>query len=291
MEAALRFDAPTGRTTDRQRLWLYRLAAPIPPLSVLLVAAHPDDEVIGAGGRLPHLRHRLLIVHLTDGAPPDLVDARRVGFASAPEYASARRRELHEALALAGIGTESTLSLGVPDTRAAFALPLLTRALATLIEAMEPDIVLTHPFEGGHPDHDATAYAVQRSVALARRRGQAPAIVEFTSYHAGACGIEPGVFLAGPRPVPEITVPLGAREQALKASMLGCFASQAETLQFFPVREERFRIAPVYNFTVRPHEGQLWYERFPWGIPWAEWERVVGEADAALAFTPGGLCG
>ncbi len=291
MDTALQFDGPAGRIRDPQALWLQRLAAPIPPLSALLVAAHPDDEVVGAGARLAHLRNRVLIVHVTDGDPPDLEDARRTGSVSASAYAAIQRRELHAALALAGLGPESTLSLGVPGGRAPYSLLLLARALATLIEAVEPDVLLTHPFEGGHPDHDATAYAVHRAVALARRRGPAPSIVEFTSYHAGSGGIEPGVFLPGPRPLPEIAVALGARDRALKAAMLDCFASQSATLQGSHVDEERFRIAPPYEFTARPHGGLLWYERVPWGVPWATWARAVEEADAQLTTAPGGLCG
>jgi len=287
MGTALQFDAPAGQARDTtQWLWLQRLAAPTPPLSALIVAAHPGDEVIGAGARLAHLRNRVLIVHVTDGAPGDLENA---GFAPTPEDADARRRELHAALGLAGIGTESTLSLGVPDTRAAFTLVLLVRALATLVAAMQPDIVLTHPFEGGHPDHDATAYAVQRAMKAARRLGAAPVLVEFTSYHAGAGGLEPG-FLPTPRPVPAITVPLDRRERALKDAMLGCFASGAETPQAFGGDEERFRIAPAYDFRARPHDGRLWYEA-RWGVPWPTWSRLVEEADVAIASEPENRCG
>ena len=56
---------------------------------VALVVAHPDDETIGLGSRL-HLFDRLLLVHLTDGAPADMGDARRAGFATREAYAAAR---------------------------------------------------------------------------------------------------------------------------------------------------------------------------------------------------------
>jgi hypothetical protein len=38
---------------------------------VLLVAAHPDDEVMGAGAQLPHLSG-IRIIHVTDDAPRNL---------------------------------------------------------------------------------------------------------------------------------------------------------------------------------------------------------------------------
>jgi N-acetylglucosamine malate deacetylase 2 len=45
---------------------------------VAVVVAHPDDETIGCGAilrRLPLVR----LVHVTDGAPRDMIDAVRLG--------------------------------------------------------------------------------------------------------------------------------------------------------------------------------------------------------------------
>src|ERR1043166_7357421 len=64
--------------------------------SVVVVAAHPDDESVGAGGRLNRLRGALF-VYLTDGSPRDTSDARRAGYDSREAYAAARREELHNA--------------------------------------------------------------------------------------------------------------------------------------------------------------------------------------------------
>src|SRR3954466_10614255 len=67
---------------------------------LLLVVAHPDDDILGAGAllaRLPWTR----IVYVTDGAPRDGRDARGHGFAGPEDYAAARRREALAALALA----------------------------------------------------------------------------------------------------------------------------------------------------------------------------------------------
>src|SRR5690242_9330196 len=64
---------------------------------VAVVVAHPDDETLGLGARLARLRDFKLI-HLTDGAPRDMRDARREGFSDRDEYAAARARELDRAL-------------------------------------------------------------------------------------------------------------------------------------------------------------------------------------------------
>ena len=71
---------------------------------VLLVAAHPDDETVGVGAQL-HRCDDLILLHLTDGAPRNLADARRHGFDDAPSYGAARARELHlYAIGLAAVG-------------------------------------------------------------------------------------------------------------------------------------------------------------------------------------------
>src|SRR4051794_27260939 len=71
---------------------------------ILLIAPHPDDEVIGAGTRLPYWRDNIIIAHVTDGSPPNLIDASEDGFSTCQEYARHRRLELSRALKLAGIG-------------------------------------------------------------------------------------------------------------------------------------------------------------------------------------------
>jgi LmbE family N-acetylglucosaminyl deacetylase len=226
----------------------------------LVVVAHPDDETVGAGSRLPRLREALF-VYVTDGAPQDGRDAARHRL-SVDGYRDLRRRERAQALALCGIDGERVLELGCPDQQAARRLPELARRLAGLFAANRPHAVLTHPYEGGHPDHDATAFAVQAAAALLRRDGApAPGLVEMSSYHQGPQGLRAGEFLgrdaAG-------TVHLDAAARDFKRRLLACYASQRDTLAQFPLDVERFRPAPAYDFRQPPHAGPLFYEAQGW---------------------------
>jgi LmbE family N-acetylglucosaminyl deacetylase len=250
--------------------------------SVLLIAAHPDDETIGAGGLLGRMREPA-ILHVTDGSPRNLADGRAAGYSTREDYAAARRRELWNAVALVPVPRERTRSLDIADQEASFRLAFLAERIASLLQELRPGAVLTHPYEGGHPDHDATAFAVHAACALV---ATPPVILEFTSYHAGPGDLpamETGRFLPG-QDSGEV-IPLSTAERERKDSMLQCFGSQYHMLRNFPVLEERFREAPAYDFTQAPHAGRLFYENFDWGIDGARSRQLAEEALRSLGLT------
>lgn len=244
------------------------------PGRIVLLAAHPDDEVIGAGIRMTHWNPaQVTFVHVTGGSPRDPKHAQAAGFATREEYALARRNELNEALELAGMGEARRVELGFTDQEAYLHLPKLVEAVAELIQEIRPDEIYTHPYEGGHPDHDAAAFAAN---VAGKALLSVPKIREFTSYHAGPHGLVTNEFLQ--RGATEIHT-LSAPERALKQEMFACFRSQQAVLQHFPIVHEKFRIAPAYDFTQPPHPGPLHYESLGWDIPGEQWRQ---RATAAL---------
>jgi N-acetylglucosamine malate deacetylase 2 len=245
----------------------------IPAAPYLIVAAHPDDEVLGLGGQFPEFPSPVF-VHTTDGAP--------LGVPGRKEYAARRRRELEKALALGGIPASALIQCGAIDQETAFHLSSLTRLLRALIGDLRPRAIYTHPYEGGHPDHDGTAFCVQAALRLLRRDGYVtPMLMEFTSYHNGSpqqqsAWMKTGEFL--PAAVPYEVLFLEPEAVARKRRMVSCFESQKEVVAQFPVHVEHTRIAPRYDFTRPPHAGLLFYEAQSWGVTGEQWRRLAMEA-------------
>jgi LmbE family N-acetylglucosaminyl deacetylase len=245
------------------------------PIHLVAVVAHPDDEVISAGILL---RRATLcgaivdLVHVTDGAPRNGLDAQRQGFPNREAYALGRRAELQDALAVLGLSPRQ-IAFGVSDQEASLAMDVLARRMAETFGTLRPDAILTHPFEGGHPDHDATACAVH--MALARAAFAAPPLlVEFTSYHRGPAGMRVGAFLPGTGADAE-TLLLTDDERALKRRALASFASQAAIVAWFPIDAERFRPAPRYDSLHPPYDGRPLYEDFDWGMDEQRWRELA----------------
>jgi LmbE family N-acetylglucosaminyl deacetylase len=225
----------------------------------------------------------ILFLHLTDGAPRDMKDAAANGFSTREAYAAARRQELQEALRAGGVAASAMIALEYADQEASFHLAEIARELAHHFRRVQAEAVLTHPYEGGHPDHDAAAFAVHAAVNLLPA-GDRPQIVEFTSYHANAGTIETGQFLGGPAD-DETICPLDPEQRTRKELMLACYRTQSATLRQFKTGEERFRPAPQYNFEAPPHEGPLYYERFPWQMTGPRFRALAHAAKRDL-----GLC-
>jgi LmbE family N-acetylglucosaminyl deacetylase len=242
----------------------------------LIVAPHPDDETIGAGIWMDRHRSRhITVLHITDGSPRDLANARSAGFRSRRTYAAARRRELRDALRLVGVEHGHLRNFSYVDKEAYLHLPELIARTAALIDKLRPSLVLSPAYEGGHPDHDSTALAV----AAARRRAATPfRHLEYMLYHAGPGGaMVSGEFLPGPDGPVEVCS-LSAAEQDKKRTMLASFTTQQHIVSQFTLLDECFRDAPTYDFSRPPHEGTLLYEHWRLGVSGADWRLRAQEA-------------
>lgn len=136
-----------------------RFQAPeLSPRSVLVVAAHPDDEVLGCGGTLARLAATGAAVHVAFLA--DGVGARAAASVLPDQTELAARRAAAEAAgAILGV---ASLSFGdFPDNRLD-TIPLLeiAKSVEALVSQRRPDTLLTHHCGDVNVDHRRVFEAV-----------------------------------------------------------------------------------------------------------------------------------
>ena len=131
---------------------------------ILALAAHPDDETLGAGGTIALSAGKaeaLRIWIATDGTSQEGVETEKVS-----EYGRHRREEA--ARAAATLGVEPPRFGGLADRRLFEERSSLDAALAAEIEEFRPDLILCPSPVELHPDHRALARSVFERVAASR---------------------------------------------------------------------------------------------------------------------------
>jgi LmbE family N-acetylglucosaminyl deacetylase len=236
----------------------------------IILVAHPDDETIGMGARL-RMFTQLMLVHLTDGAPLAQDD----DGTQADEHRQVRAAELEEALACLGV-VSRRLHLNQRDQGAAFEMVQTARILRVLLRHFK--LVITHAYEGGHPDHDAAALAVQAACRLiAREGGRSPVRIEFAGYHLAAGQRVTGRFWHGPD-CPSVHAAISPRQLDRKRAALSCFRSQADVVAWFAPEQESYRRAPDYIFTDAPPPGAALYDDWGWTLTSERWRKLAASA-------------
>jgi LmbE family N-acetylglucosaminyl deacetylase len=263
-----------------------RAGAPI-ERSMALVVAHPDDETVGLGSRLNRIAD-LRIVHLTDGAPRDLVDARMNGHSEWRDYARARAQELDGAISALGADHARRIGYAYPDQESIFHVVDAARRLCVDLDGVE--IVVTHPYEHGHPDHDTCAMATHLARDWLGTRGRAPMLLEFASYHLAYGKGVPGYFWSEPGR-PEFRVEMTDEDVRRKRAAVACHRTQLRLLSRYPIEREIVRAAPDYDFSRPAPPGEAVYDRFGWAITSAIWRAEAARARQQWRSRPGRLDG
>jgi LmbE family N-acetylglucosaminyl deacetylase len=131
---------------------------------IVIVAPHPDDEVLGAGGLIQSALTRDISIHVVavtdgEGSHP------HSNVTESIDFAGVRARESYAALRRLGWDEPRITRLHLPDGQVARRKAQLDEILATIVQ---PGDLCVAPWRrDGHPDHDAcgeSALTVSRVV-------------------------------------------------------------------------------------------------------------------------------
>ncbi|WP_163552126.1 PIG-L deacetylase family protein [Candidatus Frankia alpina] len=212
----------------------------VPP-RVVVVAPHPDDEVLGVGGLLVGLHAlgaAITVVAVTDG------DASHPGSPTISPAELARRRivEQHAALAELGLGQVPVHRIGLGDGRVAGHESELADQVGPLLT---PDCWVLATYTGDrHPDHEATGRA---AVLAAERAGARLLEYPVWTWH-WAVPDDPRVPWGRARRVP-LPVPV----QEAKRRAVDCYHTQIAPLSDDPA-DSTVLGAQVLDRLLRPYE-------------------------------------
>lgn len=118
---------------------------------VLVLAPHPDDDVLGCGGTIKRHRqmgHTVKVVFLTDGALG-------ISNLSAHDTANRRKMEAQHALAFLDVPTEDLYFMDQPDGGLVPNAPLI-ETIQSLVAGFKPQLIYLPSFLDQHADHRAT---------------------------------------------------------------------------------------------------------------------------------------
>jgi len=121
--------------------------------SILIIAAHPDDEVLGCGGTI--------VRHIKDGDSVSVVFMADGVRSRNHDNISINSRNKHAMKACSIMGVSSPIFLNFPDNKMD-SIPLLdiVKSVENIINKVKPTIVYTHSSSDLNIDHRITYQAV-----------------------------------------------------------------------------------------------------------------------------------
>jgi len=198
------------------------------------------------------------------------------------DHEEAKTKACISALALANVPSDHVVELGVTNIQEPHSLASLSREIAGYLQRFRPEIVLTHPYDGGHPDHDATAFATHAAIRLMQNNGFEPPALFEMGLHPSTDGQKreldffPGTWLE------TTTLVLDEKTRNLKRRMFDYVAVQEGNLRGTTLSLERFRRSPDYDFSIAPNAGKPAYESFDPEMTGVRWQVLSRKALAEL---------
>jgi len=210
---------------------------------LLAFVAHPDDETLGCGFLLQRAPSAL-VVYAVDGAPAGYGFERKFG--TLKNYSELRFKEAGRALScVPNCSLQRLQTLAgdyYPDRHLFQSLEPAAISLVSIAKKFSPDAIVSHAFEGGHIDHDACSFLAKHAANTLPVKH-----FEFPLYWQKENGQDVFQTFRNPQEN-EIVLNPSETEIQTKNVMLAQYETQRETVAVFASKQERFRLAPLYDY-------------------------------------------
>jgi len=223
--------------------------------SILILVPHPDDEVVACAaalGRAQAEGANIMALYLTHGciARDTLWPWQRKHYETG---VTKRRAEAENAARFLGITSVGWSRR--PARHLWRELMAVFDEIGVAIAANNIDQLWVPAFEGGNPDHDA----LNAVGSLFKNR---ISVLEFAEYNfAGGDAHSQEFPIANGS---EQILNLAPNEQKKKRDALALYASEKRNLNYVKTTRECFRPLASYSYSLPPHPGTLWYQRYQW---------------------------
>lgn len=240
-------------------------AGELTAMTFVVLAAHPDDETLGAGGLLAklHAAGASVTVLLCTAGEASHPDSRTT---TPEQLAAVRLTEF--CTAVSGLAPSASWRfLELPDGQLAANADRIAEAVHEAVLGLPPEnVVIAAPYRAdGHTDHD-TLGTVAADVAAAGRHG----LLEYPIWYWLWAGPKDATWRSWVR------VPLTPAEQDAKADAMRTHASQTEPLSGQPGDETLLSGTFLEHFS-RPFETFAWYPSTAGSNSAADAERIFDE--------------
>jgi LmbE family N-acetylglucosaminyl deacetylase len=216
---------------------------------LLIIGPHPDDAEFSTGRLMLRRKGQNIdVVCMTDGRKGQ--DGSEGKILPEADYAKLRIMESRKALREFHIDEKNITYLMLPD-QDVVSNPFIIDRLFMMLKRIRPDFVLLPPWEGAHPDHDATHLFMiisLRNAGFDRSR-----IIEYGSYNNYGGSLNIQEFIPHDT-APERLAPT-VNEQRRWRDIMKLFRSQVnQQRDYFPKScFENFRILPRYDYAKLPY--------------------------------------
>lgn len=215
---------------------------------LLIIGPHPDDVEFSTGRLILKRKGKnVFIFCMTDGRK-----GQEIGNLPEEQFAKIRIKESQKALNFFGVSRKNIFYFKLPDQEV-MNNPYIIDKLFLLLKTINPDFVLIPPWEGAHPDHDATHFF--SLIALKNADFPFENIFEYGSYnfYNGVLNVQKFI----PKNTEEIKLIPLYEEQKKWNKAMSFFKSQLSfQKEYVPKSKfEVFRKLPNYDYNKLPHEN------------------------------------